>query len=501
MSRSIARKVIRLPEAKALLSDAPLHVRKSHHLPSWTSSGSAVWIDGGHHRRSFSTAVENKETSTTLSKRQQFKQIPVHPSILQYIQSIGVGIPPRKQRRTVVQPGRRHRRRDETRLVEDPRKSKNKDEDNIQDNKKFWMPPIPFGKRPGTAPVEIIGTVGVTYPEKRNDDGNDNNKNKNDDNQEDEQPNDTYDDMPLPTFPRNESNTPEVALVGRSNVGKSTLLNALLYGNYGDNIMNTPKRIRDLRGRVPDNVKLPKGVKAIVSDKPGETKALTFYMLRHTNDGGTGKNQTNVQPGTMVETTRLTLVDMVGWGFAFAKDTQLYRKLLLSYLLTRSPQKLKRVLVLVDARHGIKTADWEFLELMQAELYNPIYQINDAQKQRQKKKKHTRIPPIQIVLTKCDLVTQVDLAKRVAQVRQSLSDFFRREPSQLPVMMVSAKAGIGYNNIVGQRARGGILELQKELAALAVTKLSNRQKMDDRATTTSVQNVKDKSTKESKATQ
>jgi hypothetical protein len=68
-------------------------------------------------------------------------------------------------------------------------------------------------------------------------------------------------------------------------------------------------------------------------------------------------------------------------------------------------------------------------------------------------------------------------------------------------MMVSAKAGIGYNNIVGQRARGGILELQKELAALAVTKLSNRQKMDDRATTTSVQNVKDKSTKESKATQ
>ena len=76
------------------------------------------------------------------------------------------------------------------------------------------------------------------------------------------------------------------------------------------------------------------------------------------------------------------------------------------------------------------------------------------------------MPPIQLVLTKCDLVTQPDLARRVVQVKQQLSDFFVREPGQLPVMLVSARAGIGFNNIKDDRARGGVLELQKELAAL-----------------------------------
>ncbi len=59
-----------------------------------------------------------------------------------------------------------------------------------------------------------------------------------------------------------------------------------------------------------------------------------------------------------------------------------------------------------------------------------------------------------------------DLARRVVTVRQQLSDALRREPSALPVMLVSARAGVGYNNVKNDRARGGILELQKELAAL-----------------------------------
>ena len=77
-----------------------------------------------------------------------------------------------------------------------------------------------------------------------------------------------------------------------------------------------------------------------------------------------------------------------------------------------------------------------------------------------------KLPPIQIVLTKCDLVKQQDLARRVVQVKQELSDAFRREPSSLPVMLVSAKAGVGFNNVRQERARGGVLELQKEVAAL-----------------------------------
>ena len=76
------------------------------------------------------------------------------------------------------------------------------------------------------------------------------------------------------------------------------------------------------------------------------------------------------------------------------------------------------------------------------------------------------LPPIQIVLTKCDLVTQSDLARRVVIVRQQLSDFLIREPSSLPVMLVSARAGVGFNNIRREQPLGGVLELQKELASL-----------------------------------
>jgi len=76
------------------------------------------------------------------------------------------------------------------------------------------------------------------------------------------------------------------------------------------------------------------------------------------------------------------------------------------------------------------------------------------------------LPPVQLVLTKCDLVSQKDLARRVVHVREQLSSNLRREPSSLPVMLVSAKAGLGFNNFRGERAKGGILELQREVAAL-----------------------------------
>ena len=71
--------------------------------------------------------------------------------------------------------------------------------------------------------------------------------------------------------------------------------------------------------------------------------------------------------------------------------------------------------------------------------------------------KKQELPPIQIVLTKCDLVSQKDLVRRVGLVRKELSDCLRREPSSLPIMMVSARA----------QGQEGLLELQRELAALA----------------------------------
>lgn len=89
-----------------------------------------------------------------------------------------------------------------------------------------------------------------------------------------------------------------------------------------------------------------------------------------------------------------------------------------------------------------------------------------------KGKKKRKIPPIQLILTKCDLVPRDDLARRVVLVRQQLSETLRRETSSLPVLLVSARAGVGFNNIrKGQyRAKGGVLELQKELASLVSTR-------------------------------
>ena len=63
------------------------------------------------------------------------------------------------------------------------------------------------------------------------------------------------------------------------------------------------------------------------------------------------------------------------------------------------------------------------------------------------KKRLLKLPPIQVVLTKFDLSIQDDLAWSVVQVREQLSDVLRREPSFLPFMLVSAKPGLGYNNI------------------------------------------------------
>lgn len=137
-------------------------------------------------------------------------------------------------------------------------------------------------------------------------------------------------------LPRNRSTTAEVALAGRSNVGKSTLLNVLL----------------GLRRRPQ--------ARAPVSAKPGETRELNFYAV--------GK------------ASPLSVVDLPGYGFAFAKSERIdaWSELTVAYLRHRNGLKgrskgdggdsdkapLKRVLLLLDARHGLKVADKEFLAVV-----------------------------------------------------------------------------------------------------------------------------------------
>ncbi len=107
---------------------------------------------------------------------------------------------------------------------------------------------------------------------------------------------------------------PEVAFAGRSNVGKSSLMNALA----GHNAL------------------------ARVSNTPGRTRQLNFFDL-----GG-----------------RLTLVDMPGYGYAKAgKDIKSdWQGLMFDYL--RGRPSLRRVLLLLDARIELKDADRAVMDLL-----------------------------------------------------------------------------------------------------------------------------------------
>ncbi len=109
---------------------------------------------------------------------------------------------------------------------------------------------------------------------------------------------------------------PEIAFCGRSNVGKSSLLNALT------------------------------GRRAIArtSVTPGRTQELNFFEVG--------------------EPTQFRLVDMPGYGFAKAPVAvvEKWRKLVRTYL--RGRQVLARNLVLVDSRHGLKDVDREMMKML-----------------------------------------------------------------------------------------------------------------------------------------
>jgi len=511
------------------------------------------------HNTTTTTNNYNQNHNQPKSNRAEFQSIPIHQSILRHIEQIGLGLKPQKKRKKLLRGGSRSNMKKQGGVVgrggkgsggggttrDSPKRSSgildSSDEETYfsvrrerwtrsssssgadsgsstrmddtdadgrasSPSSALWLPPPPFSSfanrtDPNSTdgsgsqtirrlPVKILGSAGTVE-----------------------------DDMP-----RSSKGLPEIAIAGRSNVGKSTLLNALLYGNlYGDDdksktTENTkaPKERKYERGKTPIGTKLAKGKKAIVSTKPGETKRITFYQLSSSSTSSSSyseydaettttkqqqqqqqqrRQQPSTNPNTDTKTHHnlpkkttttkklsLVLADLPGYGFAYASESKQeeWASLMTRFLLHRG-KSLKRILLLLDARHGFKNADCEFLHMLQrttiddaavrdGDLLDSSDGDNDddydARRRRKQKRRKIDLPPIQIVLTKCDLVSQNDLARRVVQTRQRLSDLLRREPSALPVMLVSAKAGIGFGNIRGRRARGGILELQRELAGL-----------------------------------
>jgi ribosome biogenesis GTP-binding protein YsxC/EngB len=155
---------------------------------------------------------------------------------------------------------------------------------------------------------------------------------------------------------RDSTATAEVAFVGRSNVGKSSLMNALL-----------------LNGGLRKQL-------ATTSKTPGRTQLLFMFSFKTSRD------------------TRL--VDCPGYGFAKASKGKMetWNVLMGLYLRRRNRQGiLKRVMVLIDVRRGIGPLDEQFLQFLESE--GIAYQI---------------------VLTKCDLMTPRNFRTRLEEVREHL---------------------------------------------------------------------------------
>ena len=174
---------------------------------------------------------------------------------------------------------------------------------------------------------------------------------------------------------------PEVAFAGRSNVGKSSLINALA------------------------------GQKSLarVSVTPGRTRELNFFTLG--NEG------------------ELLLVDMPGYGYARASQAEVkgWTRLIRDYFKGR--RELKRVFLLIDARHGLKESDRDIMTLMDEA---PV--------------------SYQAVLTKADKPKAPELAAIEAKVGEELA----KRPAAYPQLIVTSV-----------RTGTGIPELRAAIAALA----------------------------------
>ncbi|MGB0632350.1 MAG: ribosome biogenesis GTP-binding protein YihA/YsxC [Alphaproteobacteria bacterium] len=158
----------------------------------------------------------------------------------------------------------------------------------------------------------------------------------------------TYDGVP-------DADLPEIAFVGRSNVGKSSLINALT-------------------GRK---------TLARTSNTPGRTQQINFFRLHDA----------------------LMLADLPGYGYAKASKTEIRRWTGLIFDYLRGRPSLRRVCLLVDARHGLKDRDIDVMK-----------DLDDA------------AVSYQVVLTKCDKVKPGALARLTEQTASRIAKHVAAHP-------------------------------------------------------------------------
>lgn len=153
------------------------------------------------------------------------------------------------------------------------------------------------------------------------------------------------------------ANKPEFAFIGRSNVGKSSLINMLT-----------------------NNAKLAK-----TSGTPGKTQMINHFEI------------TSAADEKAIKETKWYLVDLPGYGFAKVSisSRRKWEQMIESYL--RKRENLRMIFVLIDARHSPQKIDLEFLSRLDAWGL-----------------------PITLIFTKADKETQAIVAKNVKQFLETL---------------------------------------------------------------------------------